>query len=147
MRRRPTRLALAAAVAASLALAGAEVGLGAFTVGSVPPPHPCTKVVTVHSSGYVGYDAKLQEIALQGLDRAACRLDTTPVKLALALQTPASRRRVARGRNLQALFRKSLQQGVDIQRKAGHLNAVDAFLARQLVAHTPLSLVKRILGI
>lgn len=146
-RRRPTHLALAAAVTASLVLASGELGRGAFTLGRVPRPHPCTEVVTMHSSGYLGYDTKLQEIALQGLDRAACHLNTTPVRLALSLQSAASRRRIAHGRNLQAVFRKSLQQGVDIQRKAGHLNAVDALLFRQLVTHTPLPLVKQILDI
>ena len=145
--RQPSLLALAAAVVASAALAGAELGRGALTLGNVPPSHPCTAVVTVHSSGYLGYDSKLQEIALQGLDRAACHLNTTPVRLALALQSAAGRRRIAHGRDLNAVFRQSLRQAVDVQRKAGRLNIVDAFLARQAVAHTPLSLVKQLLGI
>jgi hypothetical protein len=147
MSRRPTRLALAAVVAASLVLVGAELARGAFTLGDVPAPHPCTRVVSIHSSGYLGYDARLQEIALQGLDRAACRLNTTPVRLALALQSPSARRRIAHGRDLQTVFRTSLQQAVDIQRKAGHLNLLDAYLARRLIARTPLSLVKQVLGI
>lgn len=147
MRGTPTRLALLATIAVSLALVGAELGRGAFTLGTAEAPHPCTAVVSLHTSGYVGYDAKLQEIALQGLDVAACRLGTSPARLALALRTPSARRHVAHGRNLQAVIRRSLERAIDIQRRAGHLNAIDAFLARQAVARTPLSLVEQILGI
>ena len=145
--RSPVRLALAAALLASAVLAGAELALGAFTLGDVPAPHPCTATVTITGTGYLGYDAKLQQVALEGLDRAACHLNTTAAKLALALQTPAGRRRIAHGRDLEKVFRNSLQQAIAEERKAGRLNAVNAFLFGQLVQRTPLSLVTRLLGL
>ncbi len=143
----PARLALAAAVLASVALLAAELALGAFRLGQGSAVNPCTATETIAGTGYLGYDAKLQQVVLEGLDRAACRLHTTPATLALALQTPAGRRRVAHGRDLEQIFRESLQQAISEERKSGRLGAVNAFLFDQLVRRTPLSLVTRLLGL
>jgi len=141
--RRRTLAGLLAALAVSGGLVGAELSRGALHLGEAPPPRPCTEHTTLDGGSF---DAKLQRIALDGLSRAACRLGTTRAKLALALDSPADRKRIAKGNDLNAVLRKSLIQAVDEQRKAGSLNGVEAFLAKQLIGRTPLSLVQRLLG-
>jgi hypothetical protein len=144
IRGRPVRAALLAVLLVSAALLGGELGRGALTAGEVPPPHPCKEHSSLSGSSY---DAKLQRIVLDGLSRAACRLDTTRVQLVFALQSPADRQRIGRGRSLDKVLRQSMLQAVDEQRRSGSLGFVDAVVARQAIEHAPVSLVERALGI
>ena len=136
--------ALAAVLLAAAALVGAEIGFGAISAGTYRPPNPCTQRTPIQGAGA---STELQRIALDGLARAACRLGTTRVELALALENPAKRQRIAHGRDLNEILRESLLQAVDEQRTARNLGAIQAFLYRQAIEHTPVSLVKRVLGL
>lgn len=144
MTERRTVVAVCAALVASAALLGAEFQRGALHLGETAPADPCTQRAPIAGGSF---DAKLQRIALDGIARAACRLGTTRAELALALDSPAERSRLAQGRDLEEILRQSLVQAVDEQRDAGNLNAGEAFLARQLVQNAPVSWLRGVLSI
>ena len=141
---RRTLVGIAAALVLGAALVGAEVGRGALVLGRYATPNPCTQETPIRDAGVT---TELQRIALDGLARAACRLRTTRVKLALALGDPAKRRRIAHGRDLNEVFRAGLLQAVSEQQASGRLGTIQAFLYREAIAHAPLSLVEGVLGL
>ena len=73
-------LALVALLVAAAALLAFELGLGAASYGSGRLADPCRP----HTFSGVGLDATIQQIVLDGLDGAACRLHTTREELVLS---------------------------------------------------------------
>jgi hypothetical protein len=79
---RPTAAfaALAALLVAAAVLLAVELGLGATGYGSGKLADPCRP----HTFAGSGLDATVQQIVLDGLDGAACRLGTTREELVLS---------------------------------------------------------------
>jgi hypothetical protein len=80
--RRPTVAiaALAALLTAAAVLLAVELGLGATSYGSGKLADPCRP----HTFAGSGLDATVQQVVLDGLDGAACRLGTTREELVLS---------------------------------------------------------------
>ena len=80
--RRPTSaiIGLVALLVAAALLLAVELGLGAASYGSGKLADPCRP----HTFSGGGLDATIQQIVLDGLDGAACRLHTTREELVLS---------------------------------------------------------------
>jgi hypothetical protein len=73
---------VAALVGAAIALLAVEVALGAIHHGRVELQNPCVERSAFRGGGL---DGAVQQLALDGLDGAACRLGTSREELVLSL--------------------------------------------------------------
>jgi len=72
---------VAALLGAAIVLIAAELALGALRHGGVPLADPCVRRAAFGGSGL---DGAVQQVALDGLDGAACRLHTSREELVLS---------------------------------------------------------------
>jgi hypothetical protein len=136
MSRRPALAILALLVGAAVILIAVELGNGAASYGSAKLRGPC-KPRPSFAAG--GIDGTIQQIILDGLDGAACRLGTSREKLVLAL-APGS---TVRPRNwdrktAERAIRAGLLRAVDRAEQRGDLPSFLAPLVRQVVEHAPI---------
>ena len=90
MRRRGP-FALALLLAAGLVLLAVELGLGALHYGRVHLASPCVERSDFPGSGI---DGAVQQLALDGLDGAACRLHATREELVLSFSPDVRTREI-----------------------------------------------------
>lgn len=125
--------------AAAVALIAAEL-----TLDAVRPPvrvqRPCAARTLL--AGY-GVDAATQRIVLDGLGRAACRLNVTREELVLSLAPQTGTRLHRPPQEVERALRKGLEQALDASRDRGEIPGPLAFVLRKLVEHAPLDRLVR----
>lgn len=134
----PRRQALAVLTALFVGagvLIGVELANGAADAGALAVADPC-----VERPAYAGegLDAVLQRIVLDGLDGAACELDTTREELVLSLGTSSAPGEVPwDDATIEQALRAGLLEAIADAEARGSLNAVAALLLRELVERGP----------
>jgi hypothetical protein len=126
---------LCAGVAAALALLGAEL-VSSHNAGAAPRvAAPCAARALF---GGGGIDATVQRVVLDGLDIAACRLQTTREQLVLSLAPGAHGPPRVRAHRIAAL-RAGLRRAIDRGVARGDVPSLLAPVIRQVVEHAPIA--------
>jgi hypothetical protein len=134
---------LLVAVAAVVAVLGTYLALGGASYEPTPVADPCTPREWRDPGGL---EAVLEQIALSGLDGAACTLDVSREELVLALRDDASldsfaaAHRISR-RDAEAAVRDGLLRAVGDAERAGALSGLVAAVVRRTVESVPPRLV------
>jgi hypothetical protein len=135
----PALAILAALLAAALALVAVELGKGAAEEPGPKLADPC------HSrpgrSG--GFDATVQRIVLDGLDGAACRLNTTREELVLSLAPETGVRRRWDEHTIEVAVRAGLLEAVDQAERRGDIPGFVAPLLKRLIETAPIGQLVR----
>jgi hypothetical protein len=131
---KPAAWVLAALLASGVALVGVELGKGALDEPSPKLSGPCV----AHEGRTGGIDTTIQRIVLDGLDGAACRLQTTREELVLSLGTGAGEPRRWDEHTIEVALRAGLLHAVDEAERRGDIPGFLAPAVRQLVEHAPL---------
>lgn len=136
----PSRVALSLAVLVAIvlgALALLVVELANGGAGGVAPAivKPCGERPPFEGNGI---DATVQRVVLEGLDGAACKLDTSREELVLSL-SPASRgsRRWDR-HTIEVAVRGGLMHAIDAEAQQGNIPTLLVPLLHRLVQSAPL---------
>jgi len=128
---RTGRIALAALAGGAAALLVVELALGALHFGSTKLADPCTSKPAFSGSGI---DGAVQRFALEGLNGAACKLDTTPEELVLSF-VPSSGEKIRWSRQtIDEALRAGIDRASHESAGGGFTGSVLAFLLRELVA-------------
>lgn len=123
-------LGLAAAV-----LIGIELAKGALTYGESKVADPCEQREAFPGEGL---QASLQRIVLDGLDGAACELNTTREELVLSID-PELGRDVEWDRDtLERAVRSGLLEAIDDAEARGSIGGLEARIMREVVERAPL---------
>jgi hypothetical protein len=133
--RRPATAALATLALAAIGLVGTELATGAADAGALAVRNPCEPREAYPGEGL---DAVLQRIVLDGLDGAACELQTTREELVLSL-APRTSGEPDRwdDETIERALRAGLAEAIDEAEARGSVNAIVAALLRQLVERAP----------
>lgn len=134
VRRIPPPVALLAALVLGAAiLVVVELANGA--AGRVSPAiaRPCQPRTPFAGGGVSG---TVQRVVLEGLDGAACRLQTTREELVLSLSPSATSRRWDR-RTIEAAVRAGLDHAIDVEERQGHIPGFLVPVLHRLVEETP----------
>ena len=130
----PAEAVLVTLLAAAVVLMAVELAAGA--AGHVSPAlaNPC-RSRPPHGGGF---DATIQQIVLDGLDGAACRLQTTREELVLSLGPGTGFRRDWDRRTIEVALRAGLLRSIDEAEQRGDLPEFAGRLLRRLVEIAPL---------
>ena len=133
---------LAALGVAALTLIVVELAQGARDYGELAVANPCTATVSVSGEGL---DATAQQILLDGLNGAACKLGTTREELVLV------RARAGRGHpwdqeTIERAVRSGLLNSIDEAEDRGSIGGLSATVLRELIERAPLDLLSRAAG-
>lgn len=123
-------LGLAAAV-----LIGIELSKGALTYGESKVADPCQQREPFPGEGF---QASLQRIVLDGLDGAACELNTTREELVLSIDPELGRDVEWDRETLERAVRAGLLEAVDDAVTRGSIGELEAQLMREVVQRAPL---------
>lgn len=131
--------AIAWAVGASVALVVVYLALGGASYAPAQVADPCE---TRDWREPEGVEEVAEQIALSGLDGAACELDVSREEMVLALANPDSRAQFARehgisNERLEQLVRDGLLRAVDDAEEADALDPTLAGLLRGIVSNIP----------
>lgn len=136
-------IALAASVAAALVLVVTYLALGGGGYRPLEVADPCDPRPLTPAEGFEGL---AQQVALSGLDGAACELRVTREDLALALAGAESRRRFARehrigDERLEAAVRSGLRRAVADAERTGAVSGIEASLLGAAVEGLPVGVL------
>jgi hypothetical protein len=123
-------LGLAAAVLIVIELAN-----GALTYGESKVADPCERRETFPGEGL---QASLQRIVLDGLDGAACELNTTREELVLSIDPELGRDVEWDRETLERAVRAGLLGSIDDAEARGSIGVLEARLMREVVQRAPL---------
>jgi hypothetical protein len=143
--RRRGLLLLAVAIVASSALVFASLARGGLDRGVVRLANPCQPRTPLVARGTSG---AIEQVVLDGLDGAACRLRVSRERLVVGLASDADRRRlfgsgsVADDRVEEAV-RAGLRRAIDDAAKRGQIDGLDLRLLRAAADHLPISELMR----
>jgi hypothetical protein len=131
--------AIAWAVGASVALVIAYLALGGASYAPAKVADPCE---TRDWREPEGVEEVAEQIALSGLDGAACELDVSREEMVLALANPDARAQFARehgisNERLEQLVRDGLLRAIDDAEQADALDPTLAGLLRGIVSNIP----------
>jgi hypothetical protein len=144
--------AIAWSAAAAVALVVAYLALGGASYAPAKVADPCA---TRDWRDPEGVEEVAEQIALSGLDGAACELGVSREEMVLALANSESRERFAREHGitndrLEQLVRDGLLRAIDDAEQAGALNPTIADLLRGIARNVPvdelLNLLERLPG-
>jgi hypothetical protein len=90
-----------------------------------------------------GVDAATQRVVLDGLGRAACRVDVTREELVLSLAPQTGTHLHRSPQQVERALRTGLENALDASRDRGEIPAPLAFVLRELVRHAPLDRLVR----
>jgi hypothetical protein len=126
---------LAALLVAAGVLLAVELGLGATGYGSGKLADPCRP----HAFAGSGLDATVQQVVLDGLDGAACRLGTTREELVLSFESRAGDppRRWDR-HTIEVAVRAGMVAAVNDAEQRGEIPGLFATLLRDAIEAAPL---------
>jgi hypothetical protein len=138
-----TAAPLAVALAAGALLVGTYLALGGASYEPTPVADPCTPRQWRDPGGL---QAVLEQIALSGLDGAACELGVSREELVLALRDEAALDAFAAEHGITRIeaeraVRDGLLRAVDDAERAGALSGLVAGLVRSAVERVPPGLV------
>ena len=125
---------LVALLLAGVALIAVELGLGALNEPSPAIANPCHP----RDGRTGGIDATLQRIVLDGLDGAACRLQTTREELVLSIGGGSLAPRHWDPHTIDVALRAGLLRSVDEAERRGDIPSFAAPVLRDLVQRLPL---------
>lgn len=128
-------LALAALAVAAAILFAVELANGALDYGESTVADPCEPREPFQGDGF---DATLQRIALDGLDGAACELDTTREELVLSFD-PLPGQEVEWDREtIERAVRSGLLEAIQDSAERGGLGRFEATLLTEIVRRAPI---------
>jgi hypothetical protein len=116
------------------ALLGVELANGAVDAGALVVSNPCEPRDAYPGEGL---DAVLQRIVLDGLDGAACELETTREELVLSLAPRAGEPSRWDDETIERALRAGLVEAIDDAEERGSVNAIVAALLRQVAERAP----------
>jgi hypothetical protein len=135
-RRTGALVALAVLGAGAIALIGLEIVNGAAEAGELAVHDPCEPRPAYPGEGL---DAVFQRIVLDGLDGAACELDTTREELVLSLAPSVTGEPSPwDDATIERAVRAGLLEAIDDAEQRGSLNGIVAALLRQIVERAPI---------
>ena len=123
--------ALAAAAAVLIAVEVATAALDS----PVRVERPCSRRAPFPGKGV---DAATQRIVLDGVARAACRLDVTREELVLSLAPRTGTHLHRSPKQVERALRKGLEDALDSSRQRGEIPGPLVFVLREVVRHAPL---------
>jgi hypothetical protein len=134
-RRREGLLALGALGLAAAVLIAVELANGALDYGESKVADPC-----LNREAYPreGFDATIQRIVLDGLDGAACELDTTREELVLSFDPELGRDVEWDRETLERALRSGLLEAIDAAEARDGIGGIEARILRELVERAPL---------
>lgn len=127
-------LALVLLLAAAGALIGAELASGALDAGALATRDPCRPRPAFPGQGV---DATLQRIVLDGLDGAACELDTSREELVLSLSPRSGVEIRWDDETIERALRAGLVEAISDAERRGTLSGLLAGLLRQVAERAP----------
>ena len=115
------------------------VALGGTSYAPTPPADPCGEREPGEPDGL---SAALEQVALAGLDRAACELGVAREDLVLAIRSESALDDFAEGNGLdtdevEQVVQEGLLQALDDARESGALSGLVAGLAEQVIETVP----------
>jgi hypothetical protein len=134
-RRAQGLVALGALAAAAVVLIAVELANGARDYGRSTAADPCVPRAAFPGEGF---DATLQRIVLDGLDGAACELDTTREELVLALDPELGVGVEWDRETIERAVRSGLEESIDDAEERGSLGGLEARIIREIVERAPL---------
>jgi hypothetical protein len=128
-------LALGALGLAAAVLIAIELANGALTYGESTVADPCEQRKQFPGEGF---QASVQRIVLDGLDGAACELNTTREELVLSVD-PELGRNVEWDRDtLERAVRSGLLESIDDAEERGSIGGLEARIMGEVVERAPL---------
>ena len=134
-RERQGRLALAALGLFAVLLIAFELSQGALSYGESKVADPCEPRETFPGTGL---DATVQRIVLDGLDGAACELDTTREELVLSLDSGLGRDVQWDKETLERAIRSGLDEAIADAEERDDIGSIEAGIIRAVVERAPL---------
>jgi hypothetical protein len=128
-------LALGALGLAAAVLIGIELGKGALSYGESKVADPCEQREAFPGEGF---QATLQRIVLDGLDGAACELNTTREELVLSIDPELGRDVEWDRETLERAVRAGLLESIGEAEARGSIGGLEARLMREVVERAPL---------
>jgi hypothetical protein len=128
------RALLVGSIAVAVALVTVSLALGGASYEPRPVADPCQPRPLRSPSGF---DELAQQLTLSALDGAACELHTSRETLALALASPAGRRRFASDPRLGSALRAGLVRAIGDAGRAGEIPAPVAAVLGAAAARLP----------
>lgn len=134
-RARQGYLALAALGLAAVVLIAVELSRGALDYGESIAADPCAQRQPFPGDGF---EATLQRIALDGLDGAACELDTTREELVLSFDSELGGDVEWDEETLERALRSGLEEAIVDAEERGSIGGLEASILREVVSRAPL---------
>ena len=134
-RERQGLLALGLLGLAAVILIAIELSHGALDYGASKVADPCVPREAFPGDGF---DATVQRIVLDGLDGAACELDTTREELVLSIDPQLGRDVDWSQDTLEQAVRSGLLEAIDDAEARDDIGGLEATLLRQVAEHAPL---------
>jgi hypothetical protein len=130
-----------AALAVAVALVGVYIADGGASYKPLEVADPCDPRPIEPTEGIEG---QVQQLALSGLDGAACTLQVTREELVLALADSEQRERFldehyVSDETLESAVRAGLQRALDDAERTGEVSGIEAALLQQAIDAAPLS--------
>jgi hypothetical protein len=134
-RRRQGIVSLVALGVAAAVLIGLELANGALDYGESTVADPC---LTREPFPGEGFEASVQRIVLDGLDGAACELNTTREELVLSVDPELGRDVEWDDETLERAVRAGLLESISEAEERGSIGGLEARLMREVVERAPL---------
>lgn len=134
-RRRQGLLALAALGVAAAVLIAIELANGALDYGESTIAEPCEPREPFPGEGF---EATIQRIVLDGLDGAACELNTTREELVLSVDPELGRDVEWDEETLERAVRSGLLEAIEDAEERGGIGELEARVLREVVERAPL---------
>jgi hypothetical protein len=128
-------VALAALGVAASVLIAVELANGALDYGELDVADPCEPRETFPGEGF---EATVQRIVLDGLDGAACELNTTREELVLSVDPDLGRDVEWDRETLERAVRSGLLEAIDDAEERDSIGGLEARLLRAVVERAPL---------
>jgi hypothetical protein len=128
-------VALAALGVAASVLIAVELANGALDYGELDVADPCEPRETFPGEGF---EATVQRIVLDGLDGAACELNTTREELVLSVDPDLGRDVEWDRETLERAVRSGLLEAIDDAEERDSIGGIEARLLRAVVERAPL---------
>ena len=128
-------LSLAALGIAAAVLIAVELANGALDYGESQVADPCVPREPLPGEGF---EAALQRIVLDGLDGAACDLNTTREELVLSVDPELGRDVEWDDETLERAVRAGLLESLTEEEARGSIGGLEAAIIREIVERAPL---------
>jgi len=134
-RARQGYLGLGALLVVAVVLIAIELSRGALDFGESTAADPCIPREPFPGDGF---EATLQRIALDGLDGAACELDTTREELVLSFDSQLGGDVEWDQETLERALRSGLEEAIADAEERESIGGLEATILRELVSRAPL---------